>query len=159
MVVPLPSQPGTPVADRAEYKAEWARIKEVLLEFNKFKPQVFTGKEADHWAVEQWINQMEKLFRDLYTEERDKVTLGVHCLGLSASMWWFGHQHYHFTEGMPKPTWSQFKVALYHRYLKETTREALERDLETIRQGDRSLREYEEEFSRIADLVPHAVQE
>ncbi len=75
---------------------------------------------------------MEKLLRDLYTEEHDQVHIAAHCLDDGASKWWNRHLQHHY-EGLPEPSWHEFKAAIYHYYLKEITKESLERDLETIR--------------------------
>ncbi len=83
---PLPPQPVTPVTVTDD-QAEKTRLKAVLMEFKRFKPRVFLGKNDDHWAVEQWIDHMEKLFRNFFTEERDKVLVAAHFLEEGASKW------------------------------------------------------------------------
>ncbi len=88
--------------------------------------------------MEKWITHMEKLFRDLNTKERDWVRLAAHCLEAGAEKWWGKHLEDHY-EGLPYPSWREFRNAIFHRYLKDTTKESLERDMENIRQGDRTV--------------------
>nr|CAD1825752.1 unnamed protein product [Ananas comosus var. bracteatus] len=35
--------------------------------------RIFDGEKVDHWIVEKWLMHMEKLFRDTFVEERDRV--------------------------------------------------------------------------------------
>ncbi len=123
-------------------QAKKARIKAVLVEFKRFKPQIFVGNSDDLWIVEQWVERMEKLFQDLYTKKPNKVHLAAHCLDSGANKWCGRHLQGHY-EGLSEPWWREFKEAIYHRYLKDTTKENMERDLENIRQGDRTVHENE----------------
>ncbi len=104
----------------------------MLIEFKRFKTRIFLDRIDDLWAVEQWVDHMEKLFRDLYTEERDKVHLAAHCLDEGADKWWGRHLKDYY-ECLPEPSWQEFKEEIYHRYLKETMKEGLGRNLENIR--------------------------
>ncbi len=76
------------------------------------------------WAVGTWVVHIEKLFRDLYTEERDNVHLAAHCLETGASSWWGDLLQHHY-EGFPEPPWEEFTNAIYNRYLKDNTKESL----------------------------------
>nr|CAD1840482.1 unnamed protein product [Ananas comosus var. bracteatus] len=50
--------------------AERDRLMERLSEFRGCSPRTFDGENVDHWIVEKWLLHMEKLFRDIFVEER-----------------------------------------------------------------------------------------
>nr|CAD1818640.1 unnamed protein product [Ananas comosus var. bracteatus] len=51
-------------------------------------PRVFDGEKVDHWIVEKWLMHMEKLFRDTFVEERDRVspTRGIRRFGIRGKL-------------------------------------------------------------------------
>ncbi len=102
--------------------------------------------------------RMEKLFRDVYTEDRYHVHLATHCLEGEADQWWSDLLREQYG-GFPEPPWQEFKDAVYHRYLSDNTKQGLERELESMHHGDRSVRDYEREFSRVCALIPQAMQD
>ena len=67
---------------------ERERLMARLNEFRRCNPRVFEGENVDHWAVEKWLMHMEKLFRDTFVEERDRVWLATHHLDGDAYQWW-----------------------------------------------------------------------
>nr|CAD1835635.1 unnamed protein product [Ananas comosus var. bracteatus] len=67
--------------------AERDRLMERLNEFRRCSPRVFDGEKVDHWIVEKWLMHMEKLFRDTFVEERDRVWLATHTLDGEAYRW------------------------------------------------------------------------
>ncbi len=50
------------------------------MKFKRFMPPIFDNSYNDLWAVEKWVVCMEKLFRDLYTEECDRVHIAAIAL-------------------------------------------------------------------------------
>nr|CAD1843950.1 unnamed protein product [Ananas comosus var. bracteatus] len=60
--------------------AEQDRLMERLNEFRMCGTQIFDGEKVDHWIVEKWLMYIEKLFRDTFVKERDRVWLATHHL-------------------------------------------------------------------------------
>nr|CAD1837517.1 unnamed protein product [Ananas comosus var. bracteatus] len=91
--------------------AERDRLMDRLSEFRRCSPRTFDGENADHWIVEKWLMHMEKLFRDTFVEERDRVWLATHFLDGEAYRWWLDIQD------NPTPTWQRLlgRVAEYER--------------------------------------------
>nr|CAD1821731.1 unnamed protein product [Ananas comosus var. bracteatus] len=106
---------------------EGDRLMERLNEFRRCSPRIFDGEKVDHWIVEKWLMHMEKLFRDTFVEERDRVWLATHHLDGEAYRW--------------------------------CVKRRLEQDLRNLRQGDRTVAEYEREFSRLLHCVPFVVRD
>ena len=141
-----------------EMEAERERAVAVLMAFKKFKPPTFDGESADPWVLEMWIDSMETLFEDLYTVERDKVNLAAHCLEKSAKVWWKGVKRDRLPS-LPPMTWDVFRGLVFSVYFPDSEKRRLQEKFRKLRQGDRTVREYEREFTRIVNCVPHVVQD
>nr|CAD1818570.1 unnamed protein product [Ananas comosus var. bracteatus] len=86
--------------------AERDRLMERLNEFRRCSPRVFDGEKVDHWIVEKWLMHMEKLFRDTFVEERDRVWLATHHLDGEAYRWWLDFQDHPSTD-LAAITWTR----------------------------------------------------
>ncbi|XP_020080113.1 uncharacterized protein LOC109703810 [Ananas comosus] len=114
--------------------------------------------DTDPWIVEMWIDSIETLFEDLYTLERDKVNLAVHYLKQSAKVWWKGVKQDR-SPGLPPMTWEEFRGLLFLAYFPDSEKRKLKERFQKLRQGDRSVRQYEREFFRIVHCVPNVVRD
>nr|CAD1821821.1 unnamed protein product [Ananas comosus var. bracteatus] len=136
--------------------AEWDRLMERLNEFRRCGPRVFDGEKVDHWILEKWLMHMEKLFRDTFVEERDRVWLATHHLDGEAYRRWLDLQENPSTD-LAAITSKKFKELLLVHYLSTSVKRKMEQDLRNLRQGDRTVAEYEQEFSRLLHCVPFVV--
>nr|CAD1821839.1 unnamed protein product [Ananas comosus var. bracteatus] len=116
--------------------AERDRLMERLNEFRRCSPRVFDGEKVDHWIVEKWLMHMEKLFRDTFVEERDRVWLATHHLDGEAYRWWLDLQENPRTD-LAAITWTRFKGLLLAHYFPTSVKRKMEQDLRSLRQGDR----------------------
>ena len=101
---------------------------------------------------------MEKLFRDTFVEERDRVWLATHHLDGEAYRWWMDIQDDPCTD-LTAITWRKFKELLLEHYFPDSVKRKMEQDLRNVRQGDRTVAEYEREFSRLLHCVPFVVRD
>nr|CAD1817234.1 unnamed protein product [Ananas comosus var. bracteatus] len=129
-----------------------------LNEFRRCDPRIFDGEKADHWIVEKWLIHMEKLFRDTFVEERDRVWLATHHLDGEAYSWWVGIQDNPNTD-LAAISWKRFKELLLEHYFIARVKRKMEQDLHEMRQGDRTMAEYEREFSRLLHYAPFVVRD
>ncbi|XP_020094157.1 uncharacterized protein LOC109714128 [Ananas comosus] len=136
-----------------ELEAEKERTLATLMTFKKFDLPIFDGEDVDPWIVEMWIDSMETLFEKLYTLERDKVPLAVHCLKQSAKAWWKGIRRDR-SPSLPPMAWDEFRGLMFSTYFPDNERRKLRDKFRKLRQGDCSVREYERKFSRIVNCVP-----
>ncbi|XP_020084896.1 uncharacterized protein LOC109707773 [Ananas comosus] len=134
-------------------EVERERALAALMTFKKFDPPTFDGEDIDPWTVELWIDSIETIFEDLYTVERDKIHLAVHCLQLSAKEWWKGVKR-NRSPSLPPMTWQEFRELILSVYFPDSEKRKLRDRFQKLRQGDRLVREYEREFSRIVNCVP-----
>ncbi|XP_020109286.1 uncharacterized protein LOC109724765 [Ananas comosus] len=129
-----------------------------LNEFKRCNPQIFEGKKVDHWIVEKWLMHMEKLFHDTFMKERDRVWLATHHLDGKAYRWWLDIRDNPNTD-LSAISWKRFKELLMAKYFPESVKRKMEQDLHGLRQEDRTVAEYEREFSRHLHCVPFVVRD
>ncbi|XP_020084910.1 uncharacterized protein LOC109707788 [Ananas comosus] len=137
---------------------ERERMMERLNEFRRCNPRVFDGEKADHWVVEKWLMHMEKLFYDTFVEERYRVWFATHHLDGEAYRWWVDIREDPRAD-LSAITWNRFKELLLTTYFPQSVKRQMERDLRNLRQGDRTVAEYEREFSRLLHCVPFVVRD
>nr|CAD1822933.1 unnamed protein product [Ananas comosus var. bracteatus] len=106
----------------------------------------------------KWLMHMEKLFRDTFVEERDRVWLATHHLDGEAYRWWLDLQENPSTD-LASISWKKFKELLLAHYFPISVKRKMEQDLRNLRQGDRTVAEYEREFSRLLHCVPFVVRD
>ncbi|XP_020081012.1 uncharacterized protein LOC109704658 [Ananas comosus] len=153
-IPPVVSGPSS--SDSAATKAEHERSLSVLTAFMRFNPPMFDGKEADPWVLETWFTSMEALFDDIYTLEKDKVHLAAHCFEKDAQIWW---QKAKKSRGLNTSsiTWEEFREIVFMEYFPDSDRRKMKEDFRKLRQGNRSVREYEREFTHLVNCVPGMV--
>nr|CAD1839620.1 unnamed protein product [Ananas comosus var. bracteatus] len=116
------------------------RLMERLNEFRRCSPRIFDGEKVDHWIVEKWLMHMEKLFRDTFMEERDRIWLTTHHLDSEAYCWWLDLQENSSTD-LAAISWKKFKELLLAHYFPTSVKRKMEQDLRNLRQGDRAVAE------------------
>ncbi|XP_020099005.1 uncharacterized protein LOC109717570 [Ananas comosus] len=154
IVPPMVSGPSD--SDVTATEAERARFVKVLETFMRFNPPMFDGKEADPWVLETWFTAMEALFEDLYTLERDKVPLAAHCFEKDAQIWWQKTKKKRASY-LPPLTWEEFREMLFMEYFPDSDKRKMKENFRKLRQGNRSVREYEREFTHLVNCVPGMV--
>ncbi|XP_020102373.1 uncharacterized protein LOC109719935 [Ananas comosus] len=142
--------------DLTALEAERARFVKVLRAFMRFNPPMFDRKEADLWIVETWLTAMEALFEDIYTLERDKVPLAAHCFEKDAQIWWQNAKK-NRAPNLSPITWDEFRELLFMEYFPDSGKRKMKEDFRKLRQGNRSVREYEREFTHLVNCVPDMI--
>nr|CAD1830192.1 unnamed protein product [Ananas comosus var. bracteatus] len=154
VIPPVVSGPSS--SDSAATKAEHERSLSVLTAFMRFNPPMFDGKEADPWVLETWFTSMEALFEDIYTLEKDKVHLAAHCFEKDAQIWWQKAKKSRVLNPS-SITWEEFREIVFMEYFPDSDRRKMKEDFRKLRQGNRSVREYEREFTHLVNCVPGMV--
>ncbi|XP_020089755.1 uncharacterized protein LOC109711200 [Ananas comosus] len=99
---------------------------------------------------------MEALFEDIYTLEKDKVHIAAHCFDGSARLWWTQAKKNHSLDSA-SVTWEAFREMLLMEYFPESDKRKIKEDFRKLRQGSRTVREYEREFTHMINCVPGLV--
>ncbi|XP_020080555.1 uncharacterized protein LOC109704198 [Ananas comosus] len=149
---------GTSNLEDVAAAVERKRALAALMMFQKFDPPVFDGEKVEPWMIESWVDSMETLFEDLYTLERDKVHLATRYLERTAKVWWKRLKQDRSPD-LPPLTWEEFWGLLYAKYFPDSEKKKLQEQFRKLKQGNRSIGEYEREFSHIIDCVPEVVRD
>ncbi|BAH94833.1 Os10g0357350 [Oryza sativa Japonica Group] len=126
-----------------------------LGEFQKLKPPTFSGT-ANPLEAEEWIVAMEKSFEAMGCTDKEKIIYATYMLQSSAFEWWDAHKK-SYSERI-FITWELFKEAFYKKYFPESVKRMKEKEFLELKQGNKSVAEYEIEFSRLARFAPEFVQ-
>ncbi|XP_042472335.1 uncharacterized protein LOC122054997 [Zingiber officinale] len=109
---------------------------------------------ADPWPARSWLKNLESRFGYMSCTDEEKVELAAYHLRDQAITWWdmqktiFGEQHI---------MWSMFRDAFERQYFPATFCLAQRQEFLNLKQGDRSVMEYNAEFCRLAEFCPHLV--
>ncbi|XP_028102912.1 uncharacterized protein LOC114302132 [Camellia sinensis] len=105
-------------------------------EFKKMKPPSFK----------------EKLFEVFPCTEAQKVQLAAFTFEDEARRWWMLTRTIH--QGL---TWDRFLEIFYDKYFPQSMRDKKVTEFETLRQGNKTVAEYEAQFAELAQFAPHMV--
>ena len=128
----------------------WERVMESFLKGN---PPEFEGG-TDAVKANQWKKDMQRHLRMIECSEDKKQVLTTFKLVGSALHWW---------ETMTTPeqrdtmTITEFWALFDLKYFPPAVQIEMKRKLQDVVQGERSVAEYEEEFTRLASFVPDEV--
>nr|CAD1836355.1 unnamed protein product [Ananas comosus var. bracteatus] len=86
------------------------------------------------------------------------VWLATHHLDGEAYLWWLDIQENTSTD-VVAISWKTFKELLLAHYFLDGVKRKMEQDLRNLRQGDRTVAEFEREFSRLLHCVPFIVRD
>ena len=121
-----------------------------MTEFSKIAPQ-FNGRSSDPADAEYWINEVEKAFKAGQILYDMKVPLAEFQLKERANDWWVTLKSNIRVEDL---TWQGFKDRFYLRYFPSSTRDQMLSQLWALKQGNRSVIEYETDFNRLVKFSP-----
>ncbi|XP_042468659.1 uncharacterized protein LOC122051540 [Zingiber officinale] len=141
-----------PAPDTTGWVMDRARIP-LLAKSMKDRTTLFHGG-ADPWAARSWLKNLEGTFWYMKCTDEEKVELAAYHLRDQAVTWWdmqksiFGEQ---------RITWQMYREAFERQYFPVTFCLARRQEFLNLKQGDRSVMEYNAEFSRLAEFCPHLV--
>ncbi|XP_042466024.1 uncharacterized protein LOC122048535 [Zingiber officinale] len=146
----IPSAFPTPTT--TDWMRDRARIP-LLAKSVKDRVTLYQGG-ADPWAARSWLKNLESTFGYMSCSDEEKVELAAYHLRDQAVTWWemqktiFGEQ---------RITWAMFRNAFERQYFPATFCLARRQEFLNLKQGDRSVMEYNAEFCRLAEFCPHLV--
>jgi hypothetical protein len=125
-----------------------------LLEtFLRNHPPTFKGR-YDPDGAQQWLKEIERIFRVMQCSEAQKVRFGTHMLAEEADDWWVGELPILEQDGA-EVTWAVFRREFLSRYFPEDVRGKKEIEFLELKQGDMSVTEYAAKFVQLAKFYPH----
>ncbi|XP_028096473.1 uncharacterized protein LOC114296377 [Camellia sinensis] len=115
------------------------------------KPPSFKGG-IEPVKAEAWVLGIEKLFEVFPCTEAQKVQYAAFTLEDEARRWWMLTRTVH--QGL---TWDRFLELFYDKYFPQSMRDKKVTKFETLRQGNKTVVEYEAQFAELARFVPYMV--
>ncbi|KAK1653141.1 hypothetical protein QYE76_070946 [Lolium multiflorum] len=104
-----------------------------------------------------WLRSMEKYMDASMMTQEDRVVYVAFQLKGLADIWWEGVRAA-WTPAHGPPTWDVFVKQFTSKYYPDSFKEKMDVALRNIKQGDKTVDEYEMEFSKIVHFVDHINQ-
>ena len=127
-----------------------------IVEFKKLAPPAFKGTikplEADNWIME-----MEKAFAVQECHDEEKIRYTAYLLQGEAYNWWRILEQKYEYDRIPL-TWERFRDEFFDKYFPRSVRIQKEQEFIHLKQGNRSVAEYEVKFTELAKFVPRLVE-
>ncbi|XP_028051368.1 uncharacterized protein LOC114256013 [Camellia sinensis] len=115
------------------------------------RPPSFNGG-IEPMKAKAWVLEIEKLFEVFPCTKAQKVQLATFTLEDEARRWWMLTRTIH--QGL---TWDKFLELFYDKYFPQSMRDKKVAEFETLRQGNKTVAEYEAQFAELARFAPHMV--
>ena len=122
-------------------------------DFAKLAPE-FYGDSSDPTVAENWVTEVEKSFAAFSVPEEMKMPLAEFQLKKLANDWWVSEK----ASQRGVVNWAGFKALFYQKYFPQSTRDEMLSRLWALKQGNRSVSDYEAEFTRLVKFVPQELR-
>ncbi|CAA0832798.1 Unknown protein, partial [Striga hermonthica] len=114
---------------------------EVVTQFRGYNPEKFSG-QGDPCLVEEWIQGLETIFEITECTERQRIICAQLQMTGDARLWW--NSYWGMRPGEKENlTWMQFKEMMEEKYYPAHYRAKMERQFLALKQGNRTVDEYE----------------
>ncbi|XP_028064290.1 uncharacterized protein LOC114267449 [Camellia sinensis] len=120
-------------------------------EFKKLKPPLFK-RGIDPLKAQAWVLGIEKLFEVFPCTEAQKVLLTAFTLEDKARHWWMLVRAEH--QGI---NWAQSLEVFYEKYFPQCIQDRKVMEFEYLKQGNKTVAEYEVQFTKLACFTPYMV--
>ncbi|CAA0835765.1 Unknown protein, partial [Striga hermonthica] len=128
----------------------------VVAQFRDYHAEKFSG-QGDSRIVDEWIQGLEFIFEVMESPDRYRVVCAQLQLTGDARLWW--NAYWSMRPGEKAGcTWDMFKDLVRDKYYPSYYRAEMERQFLALRQGTRTVDEYEREFTRLAGFAPDLVR-
>ena len=109
----------------------------------------------DATIAREWLERVKDTFRDMRLDDESKMLVVVRLLEKGAKTWWEN-----LKRSIPTPiTWATFLVEFDRKYYSRYYRDQKRREFYNLRQGAKTVTEYETELRELSLFVPEMVYE
>ncbi|XP_057796061.1 uncharacterized protein LOC131012160 [Salvia miltiorrhiza] len=129
------------------------RVEELFLRQN---PPTFDGT-SEPAEAEIWVRAMERIFNFLRCTDEERLSCVSFQLTGSADFWWEARRKILTPEQWASYTWEDFKTGLYDKYIPKSYRKKKEAEFYELKQGKKSVVEYDKEFCNLSRFAPQQV--
>ncbi|CAA0827416.1 Unknown protein, partial [Striga hermonthica] len=136
--------------------AVWPDRFRSVAQFRDYHPEKFSGQGYLR-IVDEWVQGLELIFEVMDCQDRYRVTCAQLQLTGDARLWW--NAYWSMRPGEKEGcTWERFKEMIREMYYPTYYRAEMERQFMSLKQGTRTVDEYEREFTRLGAFVPDLVR-
>ena len=100
------------------------------------------------------MENLENIFGVLHYGDQQQIDLAVFQFEGAARHWW-GNVSARWTRAGTERTWANFKEEFLNKFVPRLVREGRRDEFARLEQGNRSVAEYDAEFTRLLRYVPH----
>ncbi|CAA0841269.1 Uncharacterized mitochondrial protein AtMg00860, partial [Striga hermonthica] len=123
----------------------------VVALFRDYHPEKFSG-QGDPRILDEWIQGLELIFKVMDCPDRYRFTCAQLQLIDDARLWW--NAYWSMRPGEKEGcTWERFKEMIREKYYPTYYRAEMERQFLSLKQGTRTVDEYEREITRLGAFV------
>ncbi|XP_062014289.1 uncharacterized protein LOC133730781 [Rosa rugosa] len=126
------------------------RLAKLVKEIKQLGATPFEGG-VDHWAADQWLENMMSCFEMVICTEIEKWKIAAYLLQGDARTWWASQRS---MVDVATLTWNGFVELFRDMYFPDAVREQIEQDFIALEQGTMTVREYETRFTQLYKFVP-----
>ncbi|MQM18061.1 hypothetical protein Taro_051045 [Colocasia esculenta] len=119
-------------------------------------PPSFNG-ESQPLLVENWMREIEKIFRAIRCAEEDKVSLATYMLQERVNVWWDSLLRTRFEDGAVEVVWDKFLRLFRDKFIPEHIQDKMEQEFLTLTHGSMTVLDYEVRFAELSKYAPHIV--
>ncbi|XP_033134305.1 uncharacterized protein LOC117127762 [Brassica rapa] len=101
---------------------------------------------TDPFEASTWLRNLEKHFRAIHCPDNFKKDVATYYLTKDASDWWDNVEEYYMGREID---WEYFKTKFERKYFPPEAKDRLEIQFLELTQGNRKVREYEAEFTKL----------
>ncbi|CAA0831268.1 Unknown protein, partial [Striga hermonthica] len=124
----------------------------VVAQFRDYHPEKFSG-QGDPCIVDEWVQGLEMIFEVMDCTDRYRVLCAHLQVTGDARLWW--NAYWSMRPGEKDGcTWDMCKELICENYYPTYYRAEMERQFLALKQGTRSVDEYEREFTRLGAFIP-----
>ncbi|XP_013594646.1 PREDICTED: uncharacterized protein LOC106302743 [Brassica oleracea var. oleracea] len=129
---------------------------EVMKYMRDMQMDHFSGK-ASATSADNWRRKLEKNLDAARCPAEFRRELAVHYLKDEAMIWWEGVVE--LARGRYELTWEDFKDEFTREYVPPEATDKMENDFENLCQGNKTVKEYKEEFNRLRRFARRRMDE
>ncbi|KAI0497441.1 hypothetical protein KFK09_020668 [Dendrobium nobile] len=124
--------------------------------FLDMKPPLFSSGEP--LEAENWLMRIEKIMEVMYCPEDKKVTLVAYAFDGEAERWWRSQLQEAFGgRSSSQVSWGEFVKVFRDWFVPMPFRRQMQDKFNRLVQGDRSISQYEAEFTMLSRYAPHLI--
>src|SRR4051812_46338711 len=124
-----------------------------LARFLRLQPPMFSSS-TEPIVADDWLRRIGRELTTAGCTDAEKVRFAPHQLDGPAASWW---ENYTTTFPIANVTWDQFQQAFRTAHVSTGAMSMKKREFRNLRQGNRSIAQYVDEFSKLSCYAPDDV--